>query len=82
MTDAEFVFTMLGELSTTEITKKEDAQGFEENKGAAKLGGQVAGNARRELEQITGKKVVTDINYLESSEAEQRDLPPGEDVPF
>ncbi len=82
MTDLELIFTMLGEASTTEITRKEAAQGFKENKDTAKRGGKIAGDARRALEGETGRSVVSDTNYLESPEAEQRDLPPGEDVPF
>ncbi len=64
MTDLELIFTMLGEASTTEIARKEDAQGFEENHVAACSGGEVAGNARKDLEKRTGKKIVTKQNYL------------------
>ncbi|WP_200815622.1 BRO-N domain-containing protein [Pedobacter africanus] len=64
MTDLELIFTMLGEASTTEIAKNKDAQGFEENKKAAKQGGAIAGIARKKLEQTTGKKVVTPKNFL------------------
>ncbi len=59
MNDLELIFTMLGEASTTEIVRKEDAQGFEENRDAARSGGEVAGNARKDLETRTGKKVIT-----------------------
>ena len=62
--DLELIFSMLGEASTTEIAKNKDAQGFSENKQAAKLGGAVAGHARKELEQKSGKKVSTKRNYL------------------
>ncbi len=64
MTDLELIFTMLGEASTTEIARKEDAQGFEENRSAARSGGEVAGNAREDLEKRIGKKVTTKQNYL------------------
>lgn len=64
MTDLELIFSMLGEASTTEITRTNDTQGFIENKKAAIQGGKVAGNARKELESKTGKKVITDKNYL------------------
>lgn len=66
MTDLELIFTMLGEASTTEIARTNDAQGFNENKTAARSGGAVAGNARKELESKTGKEVVTKKNYLEN----------------
>lgn len=64
MTDLELIFTMLGEASTTEIARKEDAQGLWENKGAAKRGGGVAKRARKQLEEETGEKIVTKNNYL------------------
>lgn len=68
MNDLELIFSMLGEASTTEIAKNKDAQGFVENKKAAKLGGAVAGSARKDLEQKSGKKVSTKRNYLSLSE--------------
>jgi hypothetical protein len=64
MTDLELIFTMLGEAATTEIARNKDAQGFEKNKRAARDGGTVAGNARRQLERKSGRKVVTRANYL------------------
>ena len=64
MTDLELIFSMLGEAATTEITRTRDTQGFPENKHAAHAGGTVAGNARRELEKKSGRKVVTSDNYL------------------
>lgn len=64
MTDLELIFSMLGEASTTEITKNRDAQGFDDLKEAAQDGGSIAGNARNELEEKSGKKVVTSENYL------------------
>ncbi len=64
MTDLELIFTMLGEAATTEIARNKDAQGFTENQAAARDGGTVAGNARRQLEIKSGKKVVTANNYL------------------
>lgn len=63
MTDLELIFSMLGEASTKEIAINKDAQGFVENKQAAFEGGSVAGNARRDLEQKSGKKVVSKENY-------------------
>ena len=59
MTDLELIFTMLGEASTTEITRQHDAQGFGPNRSAARAGGKVAGNARRDLERKSGPKVAT-----------------------
>ncbi|MFZ2269113.1 MAG: Bro-N domain-containing protein [Azonexus sp.] len=68
MTDLELIFTMLGEASTTEIAKRLDAQGFDENHDAAHAGGTVAGNARKELEAKSGKPVVSKQNYLAAIE--------------
>lgn len=64
MTDLELIFTMLGEASTTEIARRKDAQGFNENRSAAKTGGAIAGNARKELEEKSGRPVVSRSNYL------------------
>jgi len=64
MTDLELIFSMLGEASTKEITVNKDAQGFVENKRAAFEGGAVAGNARRELERKSGKKIISKENYI------------------
>ena len=64
MTDLELIFSMLGEAATTEIARNRDAQGFPQNQQAAHAGGKVAGNARRELEKKSGRKVVTSENYL------------------
>ena len=74
MNDLELIFSMLGEASTTEITKKTDAKGFVENKTAAKKGGKIAGDAREALEKETGKKVVSKENYLQLSEKKNRKL--------
>lgn len=64
MTDLELIFSMLGEASTKEITVNTDTQGFDENKKAAQAGGKIAGDARKQLELKSGKKVVTSTNYL------------------
>ncbi len=65
MTDLELIFTMLGEASTTEIAKNKNAIGFVENHKAAKAGGKVAGNARKELEQKSGTKIVSKQNFID-----------------
>jgi hypothetical protein len=64
MSDLELIFSMLGEASTKEITVNTNTQGFDENKKAAKAGGKIAGDARKQLELKSGKKVVTNQNYL------------------
>ena len=72
MTDLELIFSMLGEAATTEIARQTDAQGFPPNRKAAVEGGTVAGNARRELETKSGRKVVSRDNYLEAPESKKR----------
>ena len=62
MTNAELVINMLGELASSEISKTENPQGFEESKIVARDGGNIAGNALRELENRTGRKVVSSKN--------------------
>lgn len=64
MDDLELIFSMLGEASTTKITKNKNSRGFTENKIAAQKGGQIAGDARRKLELESGGKVITRENYL------------------
>jgi DNA-damage-inducible protein D len=71
MTDLELIFTMLGEASTTEIAKNRDARGFPENKNAAKAGGSIAGNARRDLEAKSGKKISTSENFKSLPESKK-----------
>jgi DNA-damage-inducible protein D len=60
----ELILTALGEAVTRTVAIEEDAQGFDENKGAAVKGGQAGGQARRNVEKITGKKVVSSENFL------------------
>lgn len=74
MNDLELIFSMLGERVSTEITRKEDTQGYEEVEGAAKRGGKVAGNARKETEKEVGRPVTSRENYL--AEPEKKKLPP------
>lgn len=64
MSEAELIFTALAELSTRQIAEKEQSEGFIENAAAGKKGGAVAKNARKELEQQTGKNVITGQNFL------------------
>lgn len=74
MTDLELIFSMLGEASTTEITKTQDTQGFDENRVAAHKGGKIAGDARVKLEEETGKSVVSNENYLKIAQKERKRL--------
>lgn len=74
MNDLELIFSMLGEAAATEITKTQDAQGFDENKTAARKGGRIAGEARQKLEKETKKKVVTTGNYLDITQKDKKKL--------
>ncbi len=64
MSEAELIFTALAELSTRQIAETSDATGLGENKTAAKAGGSIARQARRQLEDQTGKSVVSGDHYL------------------
>ena len=64
MSEAELIFTALAELSTRQIAESVNATGMAENAEAGKKGGKIAKKARLELEQKTGKSVITPENYL------------------
>lgn len=64
MSEAELIFTALAELSTRQVAETQQATGLQENKGAAVVGGRIAKQARQQLEQKTGRSVVTGDNYL------------------
>jgi prophage antirepressor-like protein len=72
MNDLELIFTMLGEASTTKIARSKDSKGFVENKDAALKGGKIAGDARKQLEQEAGDKVISKENYIIHPEKEKR----------
>ncbi len=72
MDDLELIFNMLGEKVSTEITKKEDAQGYPKVENAAKRGGKVAGNARKETEKEIGRPITSNENYLSEPEKKKR----------
>jgi DNA-damage-inducible protein D len=64
MSEAELIFTALAELSTRQIAESVDATGMPENAEAGEKGGKIAKRARLELEEKTGRKVVTGENFL------------------
>ena len=72
MNDLELIFSMLGERVSAEITRKEDAQGYDEIEGAAKRGGRVAGNARKETEKELGRPATSRKNYLSEPEKKKK----------
>ncbi len=67
MDDFELIFTMLGERSTTEIHRNENSRGVKKLKSDSKIGGKIAGNARKELEKKLGRSVVSKKNFLPKS---------------
>lgn len=72
MNDLELIFSMLGEAATTEIARRHDAKGFDENRTVAHKGGLIAGDARTKLERETGRRVSSRENYLQEPESRKR----------
>ena len=72
MSEAELIFTALAELSTRQIAESVSASGMEENAEAGKKGGTIAKRARLELEQKTGRSVVTGENFLPPAETRKK----------
>ncbi|HUT22077.1 MAG TPA: Bro-N domain-containing protein [Candidatus Bipolaricaulota bacterium] len=62
MTNMELVLNMLAETATTEISRKHEPKNLDQNKVVARQGGNVAGNARKEIESKTGKSVIDKRN--------------------
>ena len=69
MSEAELIFTALADLSTRRFAESSEATGLEENKISGKKGGGIAKRARLELEEKTGKKVVTKDNFCRPRKA-------------
>ena len=65
MSTTEIVLNMLAETSTTDISREEQPQTFPENRAVAQKGGEVAGIARRALEERTGRPVITSKNAMD-----------------
>jgi hypothetical protein len=72
MNEAELIFTALAELSTRQIAESVEARGIAENAEAGKKGGKIAKSARLELEEKTGKSVVTGENFLPPAKAKKQ----------
>lgn len=71
MTNKELVLNMLAEVSTKEISESTSPSCFEEHMDVAAQGGEIARNARLELEEKTGKKIVTPLNAKDSISPKQ-----------
>ena len=77
MSNIELILNMLAEATTSEISKEKKPATFIESKVIAKQGGQVAGNARKEIESRTGKDVITPLNakdYLELDKQSEKEI--------
>jgi hypothetical protein len=66
MDDFELILTMLGERTTTEIHKTKDSKGVPRLKDDARVGGQIAGTARKQIERKIGRSVVSKNNFLKT----------------
>lgn len=75
MTNLELVLNMLAEATTTEISKKKLPQTLDENRVVARQGGEVAGNARKEIEAKTGRKVISSQNARQLGHARKLEPP-------
>ena len=75
MTNLELVLNMLAEASTTEISKKQQPKGLEENKKVARKGGYAAKKARIEIEKQTGERVVSSKNAKQLQGSTSKKLP-------
>lgn len=65
MTSTELILNMLAETATKDIANSSNPEGLEENKEVCRRGGSIAGNARKEIEEETGKAVITRKNALD-----------------
>lgn len=68
MDDFELILTMLSERTTAEIHRSQDSSGMIKLKDDARVGGSIAGSARRQIERKTGRSIVSDKNYLKDNE--------------
>lgn len=77
MNELEIILTMLGEATTTEITRSRESKGMPKLKKDAQEGGEIAGDTRKSIEKKIGKKVVSRENYItlpQKKESERRKL--------
>ncbi len=75
MSNLELVLNMLAEATTTEISKEKLPQSLDENRVVARQGGEVAGNARKEIESKTDKKVISDKNAKQQGRTKKLESP-------
>lgn len=75
MTNLELILNSLAEASTTAISKRKQPKDFDENQEVARKGGQIAGNARMEIEDQTGEDVISPKNSIQSQDSVIKELP-------
>ena len=71
MEDLELILTMLGEATTTKLTRDKDTKGLRKLRKDAQDGGAVAGNARKDIEMRSGKSLISSENYLQKKKKKQ-----------
>jgi hypothetical protein len=74
MTNLELVLNMLAEASTAEISKEKKPKTFIQSKVIAKQGGTIAGNTRKEIEEKSGRKVVSNISAKKLLQAKTKQI--------
>ncbi|MCX6222601.1 MAG: Bro-N domain-containing protein [Bacteroidia bacterium] len=74
MTNLELVLNMLAEATTSEISKEKHPKSFIDSRRIAKQGGTIAGNTRREIEEKTGKKIVTGRNAKQLDKGKNKEI--------
>ncbi|MBU0622565.1 MAG: Bro-N domain-containing protein [Gammaproteobacteria bacterium] len=79
MTDIELILTMLAEATTTKLHRDRDSLGMEPLKKDAKDGGAVAGRTRKDIEQQTGKPVISSGNFKSLAGGNSKKLKKGDD---
>jgi len=77
MTDIELILTMLAEATTTKLHRDRDSQGMEPLTKDAKDGGAVAGRTRKDIEQQTGKPVISTENFKQLASTKPKRLKAG-----
>ncbi|MFA7087779.1 MAG: Bro-N domain-containing protein [Patescibacteria group bacterium] len=74
MDDFELILTMLGERTTTEIHRSNDSVGMVKLKDDARIGGSIAGSARKQIERKIGRSIVSDNNFLNNSKKKNKKI--------
>jgi hypothetical protein len=81
MTNLELVLNMLAEATTTEISKEKKPETFDASRKIARQGGTIAGNARREIEEKTGKKVISKLNARQLAQQKNNQISDKSSIP-